>query len=164
MSPIKWIAQGLLVNALGTGYFYLVKGFLRHMSKEENRRQHPRVPIELKVEYKRLNTFFADYTKNISKGGTFIKTPKALDIGTEFIFSLSVPKLETPLRLRGRVMWVVRDGEEPPPQATEPYEPGMGIRFIYENDDQRRAVLSQVERLMVDSLGPLLYSKLMNDE
>ena len=36
------------------------------------RRAEVRRPIELKVEYKRLNTFFADYTKNISRGGTFI--------------------------------------------------------------------------------------------
>jgi type IV pilus assembly protein PilZ len=134
------------------------------MTSGSDRRIHPRVPIELKVEYKRLNTFFADYTKNISKGGTFIKTAKALDIGTEFIFSLTVPGLSDPLRLRGRVMWVIREGEDPPPQAEAPYEPGMGIRFIYDTDDQRRTVLGQVERLMVDSLGPLLYSKLMRPE
>ena len=36
------------------------------------RRDNQRHAIELKVEYKRLNSFFADYTKNISKGGTFI--------------------------------------------------------------------------------------------
>src|SRR5690348_1888069 len=40
---------------------------------DSERRDGPRVPIELKVEYKKLNSFFADYTKNISKGGTFIK-------------------------------------------------------------------------------------------
>ena len=43
------------------------------------------------VDYKRLNTFFADYTKNISKGGTFIRTSKPLDVGTEFVFVLTVP-------------------------------------------------------------------------
>ena len=41
-------------------------------------RDHARAPIELEVDYKKLNSFFADYTKNISKGGTFIKTRKAL--------------------------------------------------------------------------------------
>jgi type IV pilus assembly protein PilZ len=30
-----------------------------------------------------MNAFFADYTKNISRGGTFIRTDKPLDIGTE---------------------------------------------------------------------------------
>jgi len=40
------------------------------MSDAENdRRREARAPIELKVEYKRLNTFFYDYTKNISRGG-----------------------------------------------------------------------------------------------
>mgnify|MGYP001029574298 CR=1 FL=1 len=136
------------------------------MSDGSERRKHARVPIELKVEYKRLNTFFADYTKNISKGGTFIKTPKALDIGTEFIFSLTVPGLDGPLRLKGRVMWIVQEGEELPPeaQAQDQTEPGMGIRFIYEGDAQKRTIHGMVERLMVDSLGPLLYSKLMGDE
>ncbi len=55
------------------------------------RRDDPRVPIELRVEYKKLNTFFADYTKNICKGGTFIRTKKPLDVGTIFLFQLSVP-------------------------------------------------------------------------
>ena len=62
-----------------------------------------RAPIELKVEYKRLNSFFADYTKNISRGGTFIRTERPLGIGTEFNFKLCVPTLENPLVLRGKV-------------------------------------------------------------
>src|SRR5262249_50944435 len=74
-----------------------------------DRREHFRAPIELKVEYKKLNTFFADYTKNICKGGTFIKTKKPLDIGTEFLFKLSVPNLGEPLALRGQVKWVMRE-------------------------------------------------------
>ena len=49
---------------------------------KDDRRFGMRAPIELKVEYKRLNTFFADYTKNISRGGTFIATDKPLPVGT----------------------------------------------------------------------------------
>ena len=41
-----------------------------------DRRIGSRQAIELSVEYKRLNTFFADYTRNISKGGTFIRTER----------------------------------------------------------------------------------------
>ena len=131
---------------------------------ESDRRLHVRVPIELKVEYKRLNTFFADYTKNISKGGTFIKTSKALKIGTEFIFSLTVPELEEPIKLLGRVMWVVKEGDPPNPALPDEHDPGMGIRFIYDSDDQKRLIHGAVEKLMVDSLGPLIYQKLMNPE
>ncbi len=116
------------------------------------RRDAGRTPIELKVEYKKLNTFFADYTRNISKGGTFIKTRKPLDEGTEFVFKLSVPKLAEPLAIRGAVKWVVREGDDA----------GMGIRFLYASDQERKAVESVVERMMIDSLGQLIYAKLMD--
>jgi type IV pilus assembly protein PilZ len=128
------------------------------------RREGGRAPIELKVEYKKLNTFFADYTRNICKGGTFIKTRKPLDEGTEFVFKLIVPKLAAPLAIRGEVKWVVRPGGEAPlpDEAAGNQESGMGIRFIYDSDEERRAVEAVVERLMIDSLGQLIYSKLMD--
>ncbi len=101
---------------------------------EEERRREARAPIELKVEYKRLNTFFYDYTKNISKGGTFIKTEKPLDIGTIFLFKLQVPSREAPLALRGEVRWVIKEGSPPPADLPADHEPGMGIRFVYEGE------------------------------
>jgi type IV pilus assembly protein PilZ len=128
---------------------------------EEDRRDGLRVPIELKVEYKKLNTFFADYTKNICKGGTFIRTKKPLDVGTVFVFRLTVPKLKEPIAIRGEVKWVKRDGEPSPPGVPDDQEAGMGIRFIYDTPDERTAIEDAVERMMIDSLGQLLYSKLM---
>ena len=92
------------------------------MSEADERRDELRAPITLKVEYKRLNSFFADYTRNISKGGTFIRTERPLPIGTEFHFELQVPKLETNLRLRGKVQWILRpediaEGDDQEPGA-----------------------------------------------
>ncbi|MBZ0119683.1 MAG: TIGR02266 family protein [Sandaracinaceae bacterium] len=126
------------------------------MSAPDDRRQHTRVPIALKVEYKRLNSFFADYTKNISRGGTFIRTKNPLAIGTEFLFQLQIPNLEEPLTLRGKVQWVVHEHE-----ATEAQEPGMGIGFVWESEADRDRIENTVEKLMVDSLGPTLYDKLI---
>lgn len=117
----------------------------------------PRAPIELKVEYKRLNSFFADYTRNISRGGTFIKTTKPLSVGTEFVFKLSVPKLPAPIELRGRVQWIVDVDHTSPNQ-----EPGMGIGFVYESEADRTRVQSVVDELMRQSLGPALHQKLMS--
>jgi type IV pilus assembly protein PilZ len=131
------------------------------MAQDDERRDGHRMPIELKVEYKRLNTFFADYTKNICKGGTFIRTKKPLDIGTIFVFQLSVPRLKEPIAIRGEVKWIKREGEPSPPGVPEDHEPGMGIRFIYESAAERAQLEGAVERLMIDSLGQLLYSKLM---
>jgi len=121
-----------------------------------DRRDAMRHAIELKVEYKRLNSFFADYTRNISRGGTFIRTGKPLKIGTEFVFKLVVPNLQDPLALRGKVQWIVSEA-----QATPEQEAGMGIGFVFHNEAERQKIESIVEDLMVDSLGPVIYEKLM---
>ena len=100
----------------------------------DDRRYEPRAPIELRVEYKRLNSFFADYTKNIGRGGTFIATERPLEIGTDFVFKLGVPGLPEPLVLNGKVQWVLL-----PEQAGEGREPGMGIGFVFESEARARA-------------------------
>ena len=123
---------------------------------DSDRREYPRAPIELKVEYRRLNTFFADYTKNISRGGTFIKTRKPLDVGTEFLFKLQIPTLEQPIVLKGKVQWIVSTED-----ATADDPPGMGIKFLYKADGERDFIEGKVERLMIDSLGRHLYEKLL---
>ena len=122
----------------------------------DDRRGGVRAPIELKVEYKRLNSFFADYTKNISRGGTFIRTERPLEIGTDFVFKLGIPTLAEPLVLAGKVQWVIV-----PEQASGEQEPGMGIGFIFESEAERERVQATIEQLMVLHLGPVLYEKLL---
>jgi type IV pilus assembly protein PilZ len=122
----------------------------------DDRRGAMRAPIELKVEYKRLNSFFADYTKNISRGGTFIRTERPLDIGTDFVFKLGIPTLGEPLVLAGKVQWVIT-----PEQANSEQEPGMGIGFIFDSEAERERVQATIEELMIEHLGPVLYDKLL---
>ena len=122
-------------------------------------RIHPRAPIELKVEYKKMNTFFSDYTKNISKGGTFIKTDRPLKVGTEFLFKLVIPSLQKTFELKGRVAWVNTEGDVQRPEVNER---GMGIKFIYVDDKQRHDFEGVVEELMQRSLGEVVYRKLLD--
>ena len=131
------------------------------MTDENERRRELRAPIELKVEYKRLNTFFHDYTKNISKGGTFIRTDKPLEVGTVFLFKLVLPAQDDPMTLRGEVRWVVKEGQPLPPEAAPGHEPGMGIRFVYDDPNQQRMLERLVEKMMVGSLGQLIYARLI---
>ena len=126
---------------------------------ESTRPSHPpredRAPITLRVDYKRLNTFFADYTKNISKGGTFVHTTKPLDVGTEFTFVLSLPEA-VELELKGMVKWVVQES------AVSVESPaGMGIQFVFADDAQRLAVENVVAEMMSKALGPALAQKLL---
>jgi type IV pilus assembly protein PilZ len=123
-------------------------------STESDRRSTDRHAIELKVEYKRLNTFFADYTKNISKGGTFIRTKKTLPVGTRFLFRLMVPGRAEPFALVGEVVHSSAQGDEP----------GMGIRFVWPDDRDRAEFEAIVEGLMQESLGPLVAQKLLRKQ
>jgi type IV pilus assembly protein PilZ len=124
-----------------------------------DKRQDARHAITLRVDYKRMNTFFADYAKNISKGGTFIRTGKPLDIGTQFNFVLTVPNRTEQLQLKGEVMWIVAEAE-----ATEEKPPGMGIRFVFEDDSERQDVHDFVEDLMSETLGEHVSTKLLARE
>jgi type IV pilus assembly protein PilZ len=123
----------------------------RHAPVEQ--RSGERSPIELKVEYERMNTFFYDYTRNISRGGTFVQTDEPLAIGTRFLFRMFVPGLREPLRLEGEVRWIRPPGD--PAGA-----PGMGLQFIFSNDRHRADVDALVEKLMVGSLGRLISNNL----
>ena len=116
------------------------------------RRQFTRAPIELKVQYRKLNSFFSDYTENISKGGIFIKTPKPLPVGTKFLFKLTIPDRPAPFEISGEVRWLRTEGDNP----------GMGIAFIYPDDSQRTDFESVVESLMAEKLGSNLAQKLLN--
>lgn len=120
-------------------------------AEERIQRSSVRMPIELRVEYRRMNAFFADYTKNISRGGTFIRTDKPLQVGTRFRFLLSVPEKEEPFALEGEVVWCRDEGEEP----------GMGIRFVYEDAAVRGEFESVVEGWMEERLGRMLTERLL---
>lgn len=131
------------------------------VAESTEKREHIRAPIELKVEYKKLNTFFADYTKNISKGGTFIKTERPLPVGTEFLFRLVIPRLESPFEIRGVVVWINDTEKQAHPEVEEL---GMGIRFVYRDDAHRADFEGMVENMMRESLGEHLYKKLLDKE
>lgn len=127
----------------------------------EERRRGERGPISLRVDYKRINSFFADYTKNISRGGTFIRTDRPLDVGTEFVFELGVPVTDADLgdgkiKLAGVVKWVVREDEATPEQPA-----GMGIRFLFPDPDEEEKLGAFVERLMRRALGDHISEKLL---
>ncbi len=119
-------------------------------ARRENR-LHGRAPIQLKVEYRRTNSFLSDYTRNISRGGTFIVTDRPLAVGTLFRFTFTVAPLPNTFELSGEVIWARSEGPER----------GMGIRFVYASDEERRQMEEAMERILVDSLGPELAGRLL---
>ena len=54
------------------------------------------------------------------------------------------------------MQWIVT-----PPEATPEQEAGMGIGFVYVNEAERERIAGTVEKLMVGSLGPTIFEKLV---
>jgi type IV pilus assembly protein PilZ len=91
-------------------------------------RRHPRVPFKLRVESEHLESLVTEYTQNISKGGVFISSDRRLNAGSEMVFKLYVPMFSEPLTIKGRVAWVRG--------ADQGSEPGMGVEFIYDLEEE----------------------------
>jgi type IV pilus assembly protein PilZ len=126
------------------------------MNDERERRESSRIALELPIEYDRLNAFLSDYTHNLSRGGTFIRTDRPLRLGARLSFRIRVPELGEPLHLRGEVRWVVSASE-----ARDELPAGMGIAFVYDSPEERARIERRVEDLMVRALGPVTYAKLL---
>jgi Tfp pilus assembly protein PilZ len=67
--------------------------------------------------------------------------------------------MDEPLRLRGKVMWITSTAE-----ASKANPAGMGIEFLYRDDEERALLEAQVERLIKDQLGDRLAGRLLGKD
>ena len=116
----------------------------------EDRRRAPREPLTLKVEYNDADEMVADFTDNISTGGTFVLTSRLLPEGTAVRLVLSFPGLIKPLPLTGIVKW----SREDPPE-----ERGLGVAFDGASQDAMERLGEMVERIA--SGDPELVAKIL---
>jgi uncharacterized protein (TIGR02266 family) len=95
--------------------------------RPEEKREHARVPLILRVSYgNRFHIF--DATENMSEGGFFIQTDQDFEVGEPVPVSLSFPGLLDPVEIVGKVAWIrAARGED---------RGGIGIRV--ERDDDRK--------------------------
>lgn len=91
------------------------------MTDEEKRREN-REAVTLFVEYEGADDLVGDFTENLSSGGTFVATNRALPIGTRVQLVLSFPGLLEPIAIEGVVRWK-RD------EPSEEGDIGAGIEF-----------------------------------
>lgn len=93
----------------------------------EEKREHPRLPVMIPVEYSDLTDFFVDYAVDISRGGMFIATDKDIEPGTKVRIKFSIPGSDAGFAATGKV---VRRGAAPrDTKAKEVPETGIGIQF-----------------------------------
>ncbi len=94
----------------------------------EDKRQHPRVPTVLRVDYPDQR-HVRDVTENLSRGGLFVQSERPFKVGQEVTLALSFPGLLDPVEVTGKVVWLRTASAEVPG--------GVGIRVEREQDRQR---------------------------
>ena len=104
----------------------------------DDRRGDPRTRLILKVDYPSVEGFLQDYTINISRGGTMLRTHRHLQMGDWVELVLSFPGLLEPIALRGEVRWVRLEGIE---------EQTVGVAFDFGDDDLRQRLDDLVQAL-----------------
>lgn len=114
----------------------------------DERRADPRTRLTLKVEYPSAKGFLHDYTVNLSRGGTMLRTGRELHPGDPVLLELSFPGLVDPLALAGEVRWV---------KAEEDGEHTVGVIFDLQDAHVRETLEALVGR--VRSEDPSLLAR-----
>ena len=102
------------------------------------RRSHPRVDVEVGVDYTSDFGRGTARTLNISLGGVFVAaaSPPELDAILDLCFAL--PGGE-PIEVRGRVAWIRR------PDDQHPYPAGMAVQFSSLSEEATAAIAAYVK-------------------
>ncbi len=100
----------------------------------KDERKEERFSAALKITYNSYNEFITEYTKDVSNGGMLINTKRYHEINDIVDLSLTIPGLDTPIKIRGEVVRVrihnVKDEDA-----------GIGIKFIDIDSESRKALI-----------------------
>ena len=100
--------------------------------------------VKLKISFPDLNEFQSVYSKNISKGGMFLATPKPLGKGTRVLVRLMPPGVTRPFEIEGEIAHSV----DTPTAIKKKCTPGMGIKFINLNTALKAALDHYIKDLL----------------
>ena len=89
----------------------------------EERRVEERAEVEVEVRYRTIHDFLAAYSRNISGGGLFIRTPQPQPLNQQVQLKFTLPGLDHLFEMGGLVVW-----SNVSPRSSFPA--GMGIKFV----------------------------------
>jgi type IV pilus assembly protein PilZ len=107
-----------------------------------NRRSSERIDVTWSVDCETEDTFLYANITNISEMGIFVRTQEPLEVGTRLTLKFSPPNASEAFVATGQVQWVnaVRMLADNP-------NPGMGIRFVNLNDEERERLVEMVHTI-----------------
>jgi len=102
----------------------------------QDRRRAQRILINLEVDYHCEETFLFAYITDLSTLGIFVRTNNPEPPGTHLNLSFTLPGDQRQLDVEGEVIWInpFRPGD------LSNLNPGMGVRFLDLEQEQRRAL------------------------
>jgi len=108
------------------------------------RRQHERVVVDIEVDYRADDTFLFAYITDISVMGIFVQTNNPEEVGTRLNLCFQMPPTADGdgrlMQLEGEVTWINPQRPDDPSGRN----PGMGIRFVNLEDQDRVDLLRMV--------------------
>lgn len=107
----------------------------------DDRRNFDRYEVEWAVDCVASDTFLFASITNISEMGIFVRTTDPLKVGTKLRLAFAPPGAE-PFKLEGAVAWInpLRDDGDNP-------NPGMGIRFVNLQPDERERLVEVIRTI-----------------
>ena len=102
---------------------YRVNGVLVPIQNDP--RKHPRVPVNIGVEFKINSKWHQTYTSTLGGGGIFIRTINPPKEGTYIAIKFRLPEIGKTVEVEGVVVW----SNEYNPEGKKTSLPGMGVRF-----------------------------------
>lgn len=109
-------------------------------------RRNPRLPVFVRVDYKvdmrRDDAPYTDYSVDINQDGLFLKSRAPFTPGTIVNLEFSLPEDSRVIKVNGRVVWITKEFED---VVGGRCAPGMGIEF-QDLDDETRAHIGRVLR------------------
>jgi uncharacterized protein (TIGR02266 family) len=132
-------AVGYLNKALPLGEILFRINRILYPEKRELR-SNPRVVDNILVRYRIKDAIFSGYSFNISTGGLFIRTISPPPEKTEMRLSFHLPRKGRSIRSRGTVVW----RNEYQPEGLTNYPPGVGVKFMNLEQEDRLAITDHV--------------------
>ena len=101
--------------------------------------QHERAAAVIKVNYSSQGALKMDYAQNISRGGLFLATSSAFELGQEIVLQMHTSGLSAPIPVPGIVRWI---GERGVPPVR-----GVGVQFALQDPEVRAQVEGMIAAL-----------------
>ena len=102
----------------------------------KSQRHHPRLNVQLLVEYNARGSYLFDFCSNIGEGGVFLATDSLEEPGREILLTFTFPRQKRPVNAVGKVIWAQEVVDKKPEIVA-----GMGVQFTKLDPEDRLRLL-----------------------